>query len=59
MFVVSANARQNVALQTWLWHRGKSRGDWGHRPPKTYESNFFHHDFVQFGKQHSRSKAIL
>ena len=19
-------------------------------PPKTYESNFFHHDFVQFGK---------
>ena len=23
-------------------------------PPKTYESNLFHHDFVQFGKQHSR-----
>jgi len=23
-------------------------------PPKTYKSNFFHHDFVQFGKQHSR-----
>jgi len=21
--------------------------------PKTYESNFIHHDFVQFGKQHS------
>jgi len=19
-------------------------------PPKTYESNFFHHDFLQFGK---------
>jgi len=31
--------------------RGGSRGgDWGDRPPKTYESNFFHHDFVQFGK---------
>jgi len=28
-------------------------------PPKTYESNFIHHDFVQFRKQHSRLKAIL
>jgi len=28
-------------------------------PPKTYESNFFLHDFVQFGKQHMRYKAIL
>jgi len=27
-------------------------------PPKTYESNFIRHDFVQFGKQHSRYKAI-
>jgi len=27
-------------------------------PPKRYESNFIHHDFVQFGKQHSRYKAI-
>jgi len=26
---------------------------------KTYESNFIHHDFLQFGKQHSRYKAIL
>jgi len=31
----------------------------GDRPPKTYEINFIHHDFVQFGKQHSRYKAIL
>jgi len=23
-------------------------------PLKTYESNFIRHDFVQFGKQHSR-----
>jgi len=23
-------------------------------PPKIYESYFIHHDFVQFGKQHSR-----
>jgi len=22
-----------------------SRGCWGDRPPKTYESNFVHHDF--------------
>jgi len=31
-------------------------------PPKkqkTHENNFIHHDFVQFGKQHSRLKAIL
>jgi len=28
-------------------------------PLETYESNFIHHDFVQFGKQHSRYKAIL
>jgi len=27
--------------------------------PETYESNFIHHDFVQFGKQHSRYKVIL
>jgi len=32
--------------------------DWSDRPPKTYESNFFHHDVVQFGKQHSRYKAF-
>ena len=28
-------------------------------PPKTYESKFIHHDFVQFAKQHSRYQAIL
>jgi len=28
-------------------------------PPKTYASNFIHYDLVQFGKQHSRYKAIL
>jgi len=35
--------------------------DWGDRRPprKTYESNFFHHDSVQFGKQHSRYESIL
>jgi len=33
-------------------------GDWGDRPPKTYTSNSFHHDFVQFGKQYLRYQAI-
>jgi len=33
--------------------------DWDDCHPKTYESTFIHHDFVQFGKQHSRYKAIL
>jgi len=28
-------------------------------PLKTYKSNFFHNDFLQFGKQHSRYKAIF
>jgi len=28
-------------------------------PPKTYEINIFHHDFVQFGKHHWRYKAHL
>ena len=27
-------------------------------PPKTYETNFIHDDFLQFGKQHSRHKAF-
>jgi len=27
--------------------------------PITYESNFFHHDFLQCGKQDSRHKVIL
>ena len=36
---------------------GDSEG--GHSPPTTYESNLIHHDFVEFGKQHSRYNAIL
>jgi len=28
--------------------------DWGDRPPETCKSNFIHHNFVQFVKQHSR-----
>jgi len=28
-------------------------------PPKSYASDFINHDFVHFGKQHSRYKAIL
>jgi len=28
-------------------------------PLKTYGNKFIHHDFVQFGKQHSRHKGIL
>jgi len=32
-------------------HRGRIQGvDWAIAPPKTFESNVFHHDFVQFGK---------
>jgi len=43
-----------------LRSRGGSKGgDWCDHPPKTYESDFIHHDFVQFQKKHSRYKAIL
>ena len=31
----------------------------GDLPPKTYESNFIHHNFLQFGEEHSWYKAIL
>jgi len=41
----------------WVTNRGGSRG--AISPPETYETNFIHHDFVQFGKQHSRCKNIL
>jgi len=34
-------------------------GDWAIVPAKTCEISFIHHDFVLFGKQHSRYKAIL
>ena len=34
-------------------------GNWGDRPPKPYKSNFIHHGYVHFGKQHSRYKVIL
>jgi len=37
--------------------KGASRGDDG--PTWSQESNFIHHDFLQFGKEHSRHKDIL
>jgi len=41
-------------------NRGGSSGcDQGDRNPKTDESNFIYHDFLQFGNQHLRCKAIL
>jgi len=36
---------------------GRIQGDY--RRPKTWESNFIHHIFLQSGKQHLRYKAIL
>jgi len=50
----------STAVLFWgIGRDGFRGGDWGNCPPKTYESNFFHHDFVQFGKQHSQYKTIL
>jgi len=52
--VGSSEVKRHVTVNI----RGGSKGG-GDLPPKTYESNSIHHDFVQFGKQHSRYKAIL
>jgi len=50
----------NEEMLHWTWRKSGSRGAIGAiGPPKTYESNFIHHDFVQFGKQHSRCKTIF
>jgi len=41
-----------------LCHRGGSkRGRLGRSPPKIFKSNFIHHDFVQFGKQHVKTNT--
>ena len=57
---------KNLSVDPWLQPlpynmvyctRGGSRG--GNCQPKTDKSNFFHHNFVKFGKQHSRNKAIF
>jgi len=42
---------QTQTKTTQTYNQGRIHGD--DRPPKTYECNF-HHDFVQFGKRHSR-----
>jgi len=50
----------NLVLFRCNGPRGGSRRAIGAiAPPKTKESNFIHHDFLLFGKQHSRYKAIL
>jgi len=47
-------------FQKHILSRGGSRWAVGAiAPPKAYESNIIHHNFVQFGKQHSRYKTIL
>jgi len=46
--------------KVWFGQGHVQGGDWGDRlPPKTYKSNFFHHDFLQFRKQHSWYEAFL
>ena len=50
-----SNFKYYWRVQGWIrWW-----SDWGNRPRITSESNFIHHDSLQFGKQHSRYKAIL
>ena len=47
---------RKTALKTPRQERAQGGGD---RPLKAYESDFFHHYFVQFEKKHSRYTAIL
>jgi len=49
--------KKSVTCAAAIEGRGGSRG--AIAPFKTYESNFFHYDFVQFGKQYSRYEASL
>jgi len=55
-FVEQENLRAVFALSAQLRNYavpGAGPGGWAIEaivPPKTYESNFIHHDFVQFGK---------
>jgi len=49
--------KRGSAVGVFMW---VTLSQWrGSIPPKTYESNVIHLDFVQFRKQHSRCKAIL
>ena len=62
VLVIQVLSAFNIEIQQlkWPFLAGRIQGDdWGDRPPKTYKSNFIHHDFVQFGKQDSRYEAIL
>jgi len=57
-FIAAAVTTALVILYLHASDRVGSRGG-TIAPPKTYESNFIHHNFVRFGKQHSRYKAIF
>jgi len=41
------------------WSQGRIQGRAIAPPPTIYKCCLFHHDFLQFGKEHSRYKAIL
>jgi len=61
--IVSLQIRYYIILTgrpitTGVLDRGGSRGAIGAIAPcKTHESNFIHHDFAQFGKQHIKTKS--
>ena len=60
--LLSEEVRRRPMWSMWAtWSpKGESRGAIeAIVPPKTWESNFIHHYFVQLKKQHSRYKAIL
>ena len=50
---------RDIQAVSWQPGRGGSSGGWRSHHPKTYGSNFIHHNFVQFGKQHSLYTASL
>jgi len=65
IYLIDTNKRviiDNCFLKTSEWRfiiRSEARGAIGAIvPPKTYESYFIHHEFVQFRKQHSRYKTF-
>ena len=54
----SFNGFNNIKITLWLL-KGRIRGGERSLPPKTYKSNFIHHNFVEFRERHSRHKTIL
>ena len=66
-FHTENSSQKSLLLRSFFWQNSfgchlrfkKRRIHGGRSPPKSYESNLIHHNFLKFGKQHLRHEAIL